>query len=130
MQYTAKKPYNSVLIVSPKGLRYRFQEDHVFKDIHYAQITKVKLRYDLFRFYLLALIPLLITAHIYALMTEGFHWPYVLNLSLWALLLMYLVLTKNLYTIEIHKGPLVADVFISKNREEAKHIKKEIESHL
>ena len=38
MQYTANKTYNSVLIIYPSGLRYRFQEDHVFKEIRFAQV--------------------------------------------------------------------------------------------
>ena len=56
MQYTAKKPFNSVLIVRPDGMRYRFQEDHVFKDIRYAQVTKVKVKSDLYRKYFLFLL--------------------------------------------------------------------------
>lgn len=48
MQYTANKPYNSVLIIQPSGLRYRLQEDHVFKEIRYTQVTGVKIKKDFF----------------------------------------------------------------------------------
>ena len=51
MQYTAKKPFNSVVILKEGELRYRFQKDHIFKDIRYNQITKVKVHSDLFRQY-------------------------------------------------------------------------------
>ena len=44
MQYTAKTPHDSVLILQADGLRYRYQEDHVFKDIRYGQITEVKIK--------------------------------------------------------------------------------------
>ena len=50
MQYTANKPYNSVLIIQPSGLRYRLQEDHVFKEIRYTQVTGVKIKKDFFLF--------------------------------------------------------------------------------
>ena len=51
MQYTAKTPHDSVLILQADGLRYRYQEDHVFKDIRYGQITEVKIKRNLFQFY-------------------------------------------------------------------------------
>lgn len=50
MQYTANKPYNSVLIIQPSGLRYRLQEDHIFKEIRYAQVTGLSLRKIIFVF--------------------------------------------------------------------------------
>lgn len=50
MQYTAKKPFNSILIIQPTGLRYRLQEAHVFKEIRYAQVRGVQIKRD---FYLL-----------------------------------------------------------------------------
>ena len=48
MQYTSNKPYNSILIIQPSGLRYRLQEDHIFKEIRYTQVTGVKIKKDFF----------------------------------------------------------------------------------
>ena len=50
MQYTVNKPYNSVLIIQPSGLRYRLQEDHVFKETRNTQVTGVKIKKDFFLF--------------------------------------------------------------------------------
>ena len=50
MQYTVNKPYNSVLIIQPTLLRYRLKEDHIFKEIRYAQVTGVKVKKDFFFF--------------------------------------------------------------------------------
>jgi len=47
MQYTANKPHNAVLIIHDSGIRYRLKEDHIFKDIRFAQITAIKLKSDL-----------------------------------------------------------------------------------
>ena len=58
MQYTAKTPHDSVLILQADGLRYRYQEDHVFKDIRYGQITEVKIKRNLFQFYFWFISPL------------------------------------------------------------------------
>lgn len=58
MQYTAKKPFNSVVILKEGEFRYRFQEDHIFKDIRYNQVTKVKVHTDLFRWYFVYLFSL------------------------------------------------------------------------
>ena len=46
MQYTANKPHNAVLIIQDSGIRYRLNEDHIFKDIRFAQITAIKLKAD------------------------------------------------------------------------------------
>ena len=46
MQYTANKPHNAVLIIQDSGIRYRLNEDHIFKDIRFAQITVIKLKAD------------------------------------------------------------------------------------
>ncbi len=46
MQYTANKPHNAVLIIQGSGIRYRLNEDHIFKDIRFAQITAIKLKAD------------------------------------------------------------------------------------
>ena len=37
-----------MLIIQPSCLSYCLQEDHVFKEIHYAQVTEVKIKKDFF----------------------------------------------------------------------------------
>ena len=54
----------------------------------------------------------------------------MLNLVFWIFLGVTNLWQKRNYTVEVHKGPLVAEVFISINKKEALQIKKEIESHL
>lgn len=74
MQYTANKPYNSVLIIQPSGLRYRLQEDHVFKEIRYTQVTGVRIKKDFFLMgYIIA--PLQLLFFIYLGYDRGLSWP-------------------------------------------------------
>ena len=75
MQYTAKTPHNSVLILQPEGLRYRFQEDHLFKDIRYSQITGVKVKRNLFIHYINFFIPpFVFITQLYSIFTDGLNW--------------------------------------------------------
>ena len=131
MQYTAKKPFNSVLIIQPTGLRYRLQEDHVFKEIRYAQVTGVKLKKDHFRFYFGYIIaPLMITGYFFIIQEQGVNFINGLNLILWCCVLGLHFFFKQGYTISIDKGPLTAEVYMTEKLVEARKIKKEIESHL
>ena len=84
MQYTAKKPYTSVLLIKPDGLRCRLQEDHLFKDIRYAQVTKVKVKKDYFRLYFRFLLsPFMIMGQIFIIRDEGLNVIYGINLLFW-----------------------------------------------
>ena len=86
MQYTAKPPHNSVLILQPEGLRYRFQEDHVFKDIRYSQITGVKVKKNLFIHYInLFIPPFVFITQLYSIFTDGLNWSNGLNAILMAI---------------------------------------------
>lgn len=131
MQYTANKPYNSVLIIHPYGLRYRLQEDHIFKEIRYVQVTGVKLKKDHFRFYFgYILAPLMITGHFFIIQEQGLNFFNGLNLIFWCAVLGLHFFYKQAYTVAIVKGPITAEVYITKKLKEAYKIKKEIESHL
>lgn len=131
MQYTAKKPFNSVLIIQPTGLRYRLQEDHVFKEIRYAQVTGVKLKKDHFRFYFGYIIaPLMITGHFFIIQEQGLNYINGINLIFCGAVLGLHFFFKQVYTISIDKGPLTAEVYMTEKLVEGRKIKKEIESHL
>jgi len=129
MQYTANKPHNAVLIIQDSGIRYRLKEDHIFKDIRFAQITAIKLKADssFLRFFLDIVGILSNSAVMYFV---GYSTIVLLNLVFWIFLGVTNLWQKRNYTVEVHKGPLVAEVFISNNKNEALQIKKEIESHL
>ena len=130
MQYTANKPHNAVLIIQDSGIRYRLNEDHIFKDIRFAQITVIKLKADsnLFPRFFLDIIGIVSNSAI--IYFVGYSTIVLLNLVFWIFLGVTNLWQKRNYTVEVHKGPLVAEVFISNNKNEALQIKKEIESHL
>jgi hypothetical protein len=130
MQYTANKPHNAVLIIQDSGIRYRLKEDHIFKDIRFAQITVIKLKADsnLFPRFFLDIIGIVSNSAI--IYFVGYSTIVLLNLVFWIFLGVTNLWQKQNYTVEVHKGPLVAEVFISNNKNEALQIKKEIESHL
>ena len=128
MQYTAKKPFNSVLILHPDGLRYRFQEDHVFKDIRFAQVMNVKVKADLYRNFIVLLAPFLVIANLHLMYVEGFHWTNISNALVWVVLFCFYLGMKKVYCIHIIKGPLTAEVFATHSRKEAYAIKAAIES--
>ena len=130
MQYTANKPHNAVLIIQDSGIRYRLKEDHIFKDIRFAQITAIKLKADsnLFPRFFLDIIGIVSNSAI--IYFVGYSTIVLLNLVFWIFLGVTNLWQKRNYTVEVHKGPLVAKVFISNNKNEALQIKKEIESHL
>jgi len=130
MQYTANKPFNSVLIIHQDGIRYRLKEDHLFKNIRYAQITTIKLKADLIFFYRLILIPLGILSHSMILYLEGYSIIVLLNLIFWLVWGGRSLFQKRDYKLEINKGPLISEVFITKHKKEAQQIRKEIESRL
>lgn len=130
MQYTSKKPFHSVLIIKPSGLCYRLQEDHQFKEIRYAQVTKVKVKKDpsanFFRIYFV----LFVSQSIMHYYEHGLNLFLAANLILIACMVAYQILGKQIFTFAIEKGPLTAEVFSTHQLAEAKKIKKEIESHL
>lgn len=130
MQYTANKPHNAVLIIHDSGIRYRLKEDHIFKDIRFAQITAIKLKSDLKLLHIFFLIPIGILFNLALVYFEGYSIIVTLNLVLWIFLGVSKLRQKRNYTVEVHKGPLVAEVFISIHKKEALQIKKEMESHL
>lgn len=128
MQYTAKKPFNSVLILHPDGLRYRFQEDHVFKDIRFAQVMNVKVKADLYRNFIVLLAPFLVIANLHLMYVEGFHWTNISNALVWVVLFCFYLGMKKVYFVHIIKGPLTAEIFATHSRKEAYAIKAAIES--
>ena len=130
MQYTANKPYTAVLLLKDEGIRYRFQEDHLFKDIRYAKITAVKLKADVHFFSKFVIFPICILSNLAILYLDGYSLIALVNLLLWGVWGGIGLLQKQSYMVEVHKGPLVAEVFITKNKKEALQIKKEIESRL
>lgn len=131
MQYTAKKPYNSVLIVREEGLRYRLQEDHLFKDIRYNQITGVTIKRDLFLFFCAyVLAPLQWLFYVVLFIDSGFELLYGIQLVFWTgFLLSFLKIPFN-SSLVINKGSLAIEVVKTAKLRQLKQIKKEIESHL
>ena len=130
MQYTAKKPFNSVVILKEGELRYRFQEDHIFKDIRYNQITKVKVHSDLFRqYFAYFLAPFMVISQLGVGFAVGFDWIVILNVLVWLLLIGVYLRSKKVYTVQIKKGPLTAEVYATHQLKEAKMIQQAIESH-
>ena len=129
MQYTAKKPFNSVLIIRPDGMRYRFQEDHLFKDIRYAQVTKVVVKTDRYRNFIFIAAPFLVLGNLHFMYADGFHWSNISNALAWIIMLGVYLSMKKVYFVHVIKGPLTAEVFATHQRKEAYAIKKAIESH-
>ena len=131
MQYTANKPHNGVLIIQAAGLRYRLQEDHVFKEIRYAQVREVKIKYDFFLFLIgRVFAPLQLLFFIFLSIFHALTWPIGIELIFWFGYLFVTFFIPLKYTVVVHKGPIVAEVFITEKKREAQRIKKEIESHL
>lgn len=130
MQYTAKTPHDSVLILQADGLRYRYQEDHVFKDMRYSQVTEINVYSDLYRKYFsIILAPLMIISQLAIGYFEGFHWTNISNAIVWIVFLGVYLFMKKVYVIKVVKGPLTAEVFATHSRSEAHSIKNAIESH-
>ena len=126
MQYTAKKTFNSVLIIRPDGMRYRFQEDHLFKDIRYAQVTKVVVKTDRYRKFHFYCCPFLVLGNLHLMYADGFHWSNISNaLALDYMFGVYLSMKKVyfVHVIDDYRG------FATHQRKEAYAIKKAIESH-
>ena len=131
MQYTAKKPYNSVLIVREEGLRYRLQEDHLFKDIRYNQITGITIKRDLFLFFCAyVLAPLQWLFYIVLFIDSGFDLLYGIQLVFWTDFLLSFVKIPFNSSLVINKGSLAIEVVKIAKLRQLKQIKKEIESHL
>lgn len=131
MQYTVNKPYNSVLIIQPTLLRYRLKEDHIFKEIRYAQVTGVKIKKDFFLFLMGGVFaPLHLVFFIYISFVHGLSWLNGIELIFWGGYLCYYFLRRFNYTVVINRGSLISEVFVTQGLIKAKAIKKEIESHL
>ena len=126
MQYTANKPYTAVLLLKDEGIRYRFQEDHLFKDISFAKITAVKLKANVHFFSKFIIFPIVILSNLAILYLDGYSFIVLVNLLFWIVWGGISLLQKRSYMIEVHKGPLVAEVFITKNKKEALQIKKKL----
>lgn len=129
MQYTAKKPFNSVLIIRPDGMRYRFQEDHLFKEIRYAQVTKVVVKTDRYRNFIFIAAPFLVLGNLQLMYADGFQWSNISNALVWIVIFGVNLSMKKVYFVHVIKGPLTAEVFATHQRKEAYAIKKAIESH-
>lgn len=108
MQYTAKLPHSSVLSIESKGLRYRLEKDHHLKEIPFDQVTKVKVKGDFFRAYILCVAPLLVFVNLYLIYLEGFHWVEMMNAVLWSIFLGSHFFIKKNYVVHVIKGPLTA----------------------
>lgn len=131
MQYTVNKPYNSVLIIQPTLLRYRLKEDHIFKEIRYAQVTGVKIKKDFFLFLMGGVFaPLHLVIFTYISFVQGLSWLNGIELIFWGGYLCYYFLRRVNYTVVINRGSLISEVFATHGLRKAKAIKKEIESHL
>ncbi len=131
MQYTAKKPFNSVLIIQPSGLRYRLQEDHVFKEIRYMQVRGVQIKRDFYLlFFAYVVAPLQLLFLIYLSLYEGLTWPYGIELIFWGGYLIAHFFIPHNFKVVINKESLLSEIFITAKLRQAKKIKKEIESHL
>ena len=70
------------------------------------------------------LIPIGILFNLALVYFEGYSTIVTLNLVLWIFLRVSKLRQKRNYTVEVHKGPLVAEVFISIHKKEALQIKK------
>ena len=104
MQYTSKKTFPSVLIIKPSGLRYRLQEDHHFKEIRYAQATKVKVKKDPYVISFWIYLPFLFFSQLGQYHDRGFDLFQVTNLILIACIVSYLILGQQIFTVAIEKN--------------------------
>ena len=127
MQYTAKKPLNSVLILQPDTFRYRYEEDQIFKEIRYEQVTNIKVKSDQYRNFIFILAPFLIIGDLYHIYDEGFNWINFSNALVWFTMLCVNLGMKKVYFVRVIKGPLTAEVFATHSHKEANSIKTAIE---
>ena len=91
--------------VENSELSYRLSEDHLVKKIPFSQITlvKIKTNYPLMPFF--SAISCFISAGI-------------------------IFRIKQVFTLEVHKGPLIAEVFITESKKESQYIKTQIKQNL
>lgn len=127
MQYTAKKPLDSVVIVHPNGIRFRFRLPHDFTELRYNQITKVDLKSSWVDIYFVVG---MLVIEFFRFISSTFSWLDILFLSAWIILLGYLIYIPKIYQVRAHKGPLVVELFATHDKKTAKQLKNEIESHL
>ena len=112
-------------------MHYRLQEDHIFKEIRYTQVTGFKIKKDYTRLYFrYFLAPLMIFGLFFIVQELDLNWINGLNLLVWFVFFGVHFLLKLTFTIAVQKGPLTAKVFMTHNYKMVKQIKKEIESHL
>ena len=129
MQYTAKHPCNSFIDIVSTGINYRLLEDHVSKEILYSDITcmNIKKEYPSHIKLLFFTVSFLISTGILFSNVNGFF--NVIHAIVWVVFL-YVIKIKESYTIQIHRGPLVAEVFLTNNKIEAERVIAEIESNI
>lgn len=114
--------------VENSGLRYRLSEDHLVKEIPFSQITlvKIKTNYPLMPFFLA--ISCFISAGI--IFSTDYSLIGVVNRLMWLCFALYIFSIKQVFTLEVHKGPLIAEVFITESKKEAQNIKTQIKQNL
>ena len=85
---------------------------------------------DLFRQYFTYLLaPFMVISQLGVGFVEGFGWSTILNLLVWLLPMCVYLRSKKVYTVQIKKGPLTAEVYATHQLKEAKMIQQVIESH-
>ena len=127
MQYTAKRTCYSSIDKISNGINYRLLENHVLKEILYSEITKMNIKKDYPPYFILlfSLGALLISTVIFFSNENNFF--NIIHAIMWLVFLFYIIKIKQSYTIQIHREPLVAEVFLTNNKIEAESVLAEVE---
>ena len=106
--------------VENSELSYRLSEDHLVKEIPFFQITlvKIKTNYPLMPFF--SEISCFISSGI--IFSTDYSLISIVNGLMWLCFALYIFSIKQVFTLEVHKRPLIAEVFIIESKKEAQYI--------
>ena len=106
--------------VENSELCYRLSKDHLVKKIPFSQITlvKIKTNYPLMPFF--SAISCFISAGI--IFSTDYSLISIVNGLMWLCFALYIFSIKQVFTLEVHKRPLIAEVFIIESKKEAQYI--------
>ena len=106
--------------VENSELSYRLSENHLVKKIPFSQITlvKIKTNYPLMPFF--SAISCFISAGI--IFSTDYSLISIVNGLMWLCFALYIFSIKQVFTLEVHKRPLIAEVFIIESKKEAQYI--------
>ena len=124
-----KRPLQLFYCIVSTGIYYRLFEDQVLNEILYSDITRMNIKKEYPSHFKLLFFTgsFIISTGILFNNVNGFF--NVIHAIVWVVFL-YVIKIKDSYTIQIHRGPLVTEVFLTNNKIEAERVIAEIESNI